>query len=108
MDNNTLLVLANPSEPQLAMLEELPEETHLAVGNRREAFDRMAVNANIIFNGTQYISCNACAFGTSTLNLSQILTLDTGITYAVEMQAFLPAYNMVKQAHLSTPCLRCP
>ena len=50
MDNNTLLVLANPSEPQLAMLEELPPETSLAVGNQREAFDRAAAEANVIFN----------------------------------------------------------
>ncbi len=50
MDNNTLLVLADPREPQLAMLEELPPETSLAVGNQIEAFTRAAGDANVIFN----------------------------------------------------------
>ncbi|SPE37819.1 D-isomer specific 2-hydroxyacid dehydrogenase, NAD-binding [Candidatus Sulfopaludibacter sp. SbA3] len=50
MDNNTILVLANPTEPQLAMLEELPPETGLAVGNSPEAFARTAADANVLFN----------------------------------------------------------
>jgi phosphoglycerate dehydrogenase-like enzyme len=50
MDNNTVLVLANPAEPQLAMLEELPPETSLAVGNSPEAFARTAADATVIFN----------------------------------------------------------
>jgi len=50
MDNNTVLVLANPNEPQLAMLEELPPETTIAVGNTPEAFARTAPDATVIFN----------------------------------------------------------
>ncbi len=50
MDNNTVLVLANPTEPQLAMLDELPAETTLAVGDKLEAFERAAPEANVIFN----------------------------------------------------------
>jgi phosphoglycerate dehydrogenase-like enzyme len=50
MDNNTVLVLANPTEPQLAMLEQLPADTRIAVGNAREAFQRAAPEANIIYN----------------------------------------------------------
>jgi phosphoglycerate dehydrogenase-like enzyme len=50
MDNNTVLVLANPSEPQLAMLEELPPETSLAVGNYPDAFARTTQDATVIFN----------------------------------------------------------
>ena len=50
MDNNTVLVLANPTEPQLKMLEELPPETGIAVGITPEAFERTAANANVIFN----------------------------------------------------------
>jgi len=34
----------------LAMLEELPPETSIAVGNSAEAFERTAPNANVIFN----------------------------------------------------------
>jgi phosphoglycerate dehydrogenase-like enzyme len=50
MDNITVLVLANPTEPQLAMLEELPPETSIAVGNSTEAFKRAAPDATVIFN----------------------------------------------------------
>jgi phosphoglycerate dehydrogenase-like enzyme len=50
MDNSTVLVLANPAEPQLAMLEQLPSATAIAVGNSREAFDRMAPDADVIFS----------------------------------------------------------
>jgi phosphoglycerate dehydrogenase-like enzyme len=50
MDNNTILVLANPADPQLAMLQELPKETSLAVGNSAEAFERAAPQADVIFN----------------------------------------------------------
>ena len=50
MDNNTVVVLANPTEPQLAMLEQLPPETTIAVGDRAEAFQRAAPDANVVFN----------------------------------------------------------
>jgi len=50
MDDNTVLVLATPNEPQLAMLQELPDETTIAVGNSAEAFERTAPDANVIFN----------------------------------------------------------
>jgi phosphoglycerate dehydrogenase-like enzyme len=50
MSNYTILVLADPTEPQLAMLEQLPPETGIAVGNTVEAFERAAPSANIIFN----------------------------------------------------------
>jgi phosphoglycerate dehydrogenase-like enzyme len=50
MDNNTVLVLANPTEPELGMLEQLPPETGIAVGNVVEAFERAASDATVIFN----------------------------------------------------------
>ena len=50
MDNITVLVLADPTEPRLAMLEELPPETGIAVGNSAEAFLRAAPEATVIFN----------------------------------------------------------
>jgi len=50
MDNNTVVVLASPNEPQLAMLEALPADTGIAVGNTAEAFERAAPAASIIFN----------------------------------------------------------
>jgi phosphoglycerate dehydrogenase-like enzyme len=50
MDNITVLVLADPTEPRLAMLEELPPETGIAVGNSAEAFVNAAPDATVIFN----------------------------------------------------------
>jgi phosphoglycerate dehydrogenase-like enzyme len=50
MDNNTVLVLANPTEPQLAMLEALPAETGIAVGDNVQAFERAAPDADVIYN----------------------------------------------------------
>jgi len=50
MDNITVLVLADPTDPRLAMLEELPPETGIAVGNSAEAFVRAAPDATVIFN----------------------------------------------------------
>src|ERR1051326_1257098 len=48
--HNTILVLANPTEPQLAMLEALPAETSLAVGDNAAAFERAAPDASVIFS----------------------------------------------------------
>jgi len=50
MDNITVLVLANPTEPELALLENLPPETNLAVGNSPEAFVRAAPEASVILS----------------------------------------------------------
>jgi phosphoglycerate dehydrogenase-like enzyme len=50
MDNNTVLVLANPADPELKILDELPPETSLAVGDSTEAFARAAPDANVILN----------------------------------------------------------
>ena len=50
MDNITVLVLADPTDPHLAMLEELPPETGIAVGNSAEAFVSAAPDATVIFN----------------------------------------------------------
>jgi phosphoglycerate dehydrogenase-like enzyme len=50
MANHNVVVLANPTEPQLAMLEQLPPETSIAVGNSAEAFERTASDATVIFN----------------------------------------------------------
>jgi phosphoglycerate dehydrogenase-like enzyme len=50
MDNSTVLVLADPAERQLAMLEELAEGASVAVGNRTEAFANAARDADVILN----------------------------------------------------------
>ncbi len=50
MLSQSLLVLANPAEPQLAMLSELPDETSITIGETVEAFVRAAPEATVIFN----------------------------------------------------------
>src|SRR6266545_1819911 len=50
MENITLLVLADPREPQLAMLEELSGDTTIAAGSSIEAFERAAPEATAILS----------------------------------------------------------
>lgn len=50
MDNNTVLVLSNPTEPQLRLLQNLPDETGIAVGDSVQAFENMASEATVIFS----------------------------------------------------------
>jgi phosphoglycerate dehydrogenase-like enzyme len=50
MKHNTVLVLSDPNEPQLAMLERLPEGTSLAVGNRLEAFENTLSEADVVLS----------------------------------------------------------
>jgi phosphoglycerate dehydrogenase-like enzyme len=50
MSTLTLLVLSDPAERQLAMLEQLPSSTSIAVGNKVEAFERSAPDAEVLFN----------------------------------------------------------
>ena len=51
MDAITLLVLADPASPELALLEALPDTTTIAVGVMAEAFDRTAPQADVILIG---------------------------------------------------------
>ena len=51
MDNITVLVLsADLADKELALLEQLPPETGIAVGNSVEAFEGTAARAGVIFN----------------------------------------------------------
>ncbi len=51
MGNHTLLVLtADLADKELALLEQLPPETNLAVGARVEAFERLAEDADVILS----------------------------------------------------------
>ncbi len=52
MDDSIVLVLANPTDPLLAMLEALPENTRIAAGDRAEAFADAAPEADVILNWT--------------------------------------------------------
>lgn len=50
MRNDTILVLADPHEPVLALLEEVRVETEIVVGNAVESFESCANSAIGIFN----------------------------------------------------------
>src|SRR5215831_14841488 len=51
MGTHTVLVLtANMADKELALLEQLPKETSLAVGTSAEAFTNLAPEAEVIFN----------------------------------------------------------
>ncbi len=50
MDNITILVLSDPTDRELAMLESLPASTSIAVGNNVAAFENLAPEAKVIFN----------------------------------------------------------
>jgi phosphoglycerate dehydrogenase-like enzyme len=50
MSNDTILVLANPGEPQLAMLEQRLTGVRIIIGNAFEVFEQDAANANVLFN----------------------------------------------------------
>lgn len=52
MDLSTVLVLADPTDPLLGMLEALPEGVRIAAGNRMEAFADLAPQADVILNWT--------------------------------------------------------
>jgi len=52
MDDITVLVLADPTDPLLAMLAALPDATRIAVGDRVEAFADAAPEADVILNWT--------------------------------------------------------
>ena len=50
MANHTVLVMSSPTDPYLRMLDELPPETAIAVGDSVEAFERSAADATVLFN----------------------------------------------------------
>jgi phosphoglycerate dehydrogenase-like enzyme len=50
----TLLVLSDPTARFLGLLDELPEETSVAVGNLPEAFDRLAGEADAVMVAAAY------------------------------------------------------
>ena len=52
MDISTVLVLADPTDPLLGMLEALPEGVRIAAGDRAEAFADLAPQADVILNWT--------------------------------------------------------
>lgn len=50
MRNDTILVLANPGEPQLAILNERLTQARTIIGNAAETFEGDAIRATVLFN----------------------------------------------------------
>jgi len=50
MKTHTILVLADPNEPQLKVLGELQSSADIVVGNSRSAFEKAAPVASVLFN----------------------------------------------------------
>lgn len=63
MRNDTILVLANPGEPQLAMLRQQLTEVRIIVGNSAEAFEEEAANAKVLFNWSGPLALFKTVFG---------------------------------------------
>lgn len=51
MSAHTVLVFANPTDSYLKLLDELPSETRIVVGNRAEAFTEAAPEADVLLVG---------------------------------------------------------
>jgi phosphoglycerate dehydrogenase-like enzyme len=62
MRRHTILVLANPAEPQLSMLKQLAG-VNLVVGNSAELFERDAFDASVLFNWSGSLALFKKVFG---------------------------------------------
>src|SRR5579859_7511076 len=62
MKNDTVLVLAKPAEPQLAMLRQLGE-VRITIGNSAEAFQEDAAQASVLFNWSGSLALFKQVFG---------------------------------------------
>jgi phosphoglycerate dehydrogenase-like enzyme len=62
---NTILILADPNEPQLAVLENLRAEANIITGNSVEAFGPAARDATVIFNWSGSLALLRSVFGMS-------------------------------------------
>ena len=56
MNKISVLVLSDPNEPQLSMLEELRETANVLIGNSPDAFKKAAAGAEIILNWSGSLS----------------------------------------------------
>ena len=63
MGNDTILVLADPAEPQLAMLQTQLAGAKTVAGNSAEAFEHAAADASVLFNWSGSIALFRKVFG---------------------------------------------
>jgi phosphoglycerate dehydrogenase-like enzyme len=62
MRNHTILILASPTEPQLAMLKQLAD-VKIIVGNSAKVFEQEAVHASVLFNWSGSLALFKQVFG---------------------------------------------
>ena len=63
MGNDTILVLADPAEPQLAMLKKPLAGVEIIAGNSAEAFEPTTARATVLFNWSGSLALFRKAFG---------------------------------------------
>jgi phosphoglycerate dehydrogenase-like enzyme len=63
MKNDTILVLADPAEPQLTMLANQLAGVKIIAGNSVEVFEQAAVHANVLFNWSGSLALFRKVFG---------------------------------------------
>ena len=78
MAPHTILVIANPAARHLRLLEQLPAETRLAVGESPEAFANLAAEANIILNGGHHAETLERVFAMAP-NVQWVHSLSAGV-----------------------------
>lgn len=78
MPAHTILVIANPAARHLRLLDQLPSETRLAVGESPEAFAGLAAEADIIVNGGHHAETLEKVFAI-TPNVRWVHSLSAGV-----------------------------
>lgn len=78
MPTHTILVIANPAARHLRLLDQLPPETRLAVGESAEAFTNLAADADVILNGGHHAETLEEVFAMAP-NVKWIHSLSAGV-----------------------------
>ena len=63
MRNDTILVLANPTEPQIALLRQQLVDANIVVGDSAEVFAKDSAKANVLFNWSGSLALFKQVFG---------------------------------------------
>src|SRR5580692_4165653 len=63
MKNDTILVLADPAEPQIALLKNSLAGAEILVGNSAEQFEQAATRASVLFNWSGSLALFRKVFG---------------------------------------------
>jgi phosphoglycerate dehydrogenase-like enzyme len=78
MSNNTILVLADPAEPRVAILKNSLAGVEIIVGNSAEQFEQAAARATVLFNWSGSLALFRKVFGMCP-NLRWVHSLSVGL-----------------------------